>query len=42
MGKIYILNPYKSIGGGTISQLGLKKSLINTNLFDDVIVKTST
>ena len=37
MGNIYVLNPYKSIGGGNISQLGLKKSLINTNLFDAVI-----
>lgn len=38
MSNIYILNPYKTIGGGNISQLTLKKALINTNLFDNVII----
>jgi glycosyltransferase involved in cell wall biosynthesis len=38
MSNIYILNPYNSIGGGNISQISLKKSLISTNLFDNVVI----
>jgi glycosyltransferase involved in cell wall biosynthesis len=38
MGKIYILNPYKTIGGGSISQLGLIQSLTNTKLFEEVVI----
>jgi glycosyltransferase involved in cell wall biosynthesis len=38
MSKIYILNPYGTIGGGSISQFGLKKSLDGTGIFEEVVV----
>lgn len=37
MSKIYILNPYSTIGGGQVSQIGLKKSIEQTNLFDEIV-----
>jgi len=37
MSKIFILNPYSKIGGGQVSQIGLKKSIEQTKLFDEII-----
>lgn len=38
MSKIYILNPYGTVGGGSISQFGLNKSLDGTGIFEEVVI----
>jgi len=38
MSKIYIINPYGIVGGGSISQIGLKKSIEGAGIFEEVFI----
>ena len=36
MNKIHVLNPYTTLGGGSISQIGLNKILLSTESFNEI------